>query len=101
MVTQLFQRLGVPLKSEFVLEMKAKVSTRLAPENHSLHFLEVLESFAKYDLDGSGDIDIDEVISMLQTKPWCDMLPEPRELKARQYECLKNFCELDMVTAEY
>lgn len=84
MVTQLFQRLGVPLKPEFVLEMKHRV----------------LQSFEKYDLDGSGDIDMDEVLSMLQTKPWCDMLPEPRELKQRQYECLKNFCELDMVIVD-
>jgi len=84
MLVQCYQRLGTPLKADFILQME-----------HSVH-----EMFKRYDTNLSGDIDIEECVEMLNEKPWCDLLPEPLEVKQMQQEGLRNFCELDIVIVE-
>jgi len=81
-MTQILQKLGVPVKAALAQKMSEMVN----------------ESFAKHAVDKG--LSFKQVLDMIKLQPWSDMLPESDERKKMQASSLQQFCELDLVIVD-
>jgi len=84
MLTNLFQKMGMPVKTDQLPRLKQEV--RIA--------------VARYDTDDNGTLEFDEVAEMLCVDPWRELLPSDSLQKENALLAIKNFCYLDMVIVD-
>lgn len=84
MLTQLFQKMGMPVKTDQLPRLKQEV--RIA--------------VLRYDTDCNGTLEFDEVAEMLCVDPWRELLPSDSRQKENARIAMKNFCLLDMIIVD-